>query len=70
VLITLFAQVAKYHKDFDFSLEMPFVYKVIYLYIKGSLSEIGNKLAETIHGTMAKQIVRFIVHTLKPKALD
>ena len=46
VMFSLLSQVAKYHKDYDFTSFMPLIYKVIFLFVKGSLSIVENKLVE------------------------
>lgn len=69
-MFSLFSQIAKYHRDFNFEPYMKHTYKVIYMYIKGQLSSVDNKLADVIQGTLHKNMVRFMIHALKPLALD
>ena len=64
VMMSLLSQIAKAHKDFDFKPYMHFVNKIIYLWVKGNLSEVGNKLSDLIQGTLLANITRFIIHTL------
>ena len=49
---------------------MKLAYKIVYMYIKGQMSQVENKLADLIQGTLHRNMIRFMIRTLKPKALD
>lgn len=66
-MIFLLAQIAKYHKNFNLGPHMQFIYKSIYQWVKGSLTDVPSQIAQLIPGILTKQIVRLIVHTLLPK---